>query len=60
MKAKLNDAQRRALVGALYTASQRYRDCERACRNEPGHAPIADQFLKQIEECRELLDIFEE
>jgi hypothetical protein len=60
MQLFLNDEEQSVLIGALYTANEKYRECAKVMRNEPNHERIAAQFEIQIQQVSDLLEKIEE
>lgn len=60
MKIELTEDERLALVGALYSANESYRNCLKRLKECTGHARLEEQFDRQIAECKALIERLEE
>jgi len=52
----LSSNDRRVIVNALYTAQEKYRECAKQLAKETSYDLLVAQFLKQSDECAELIE----
>lgn len=56
------EADLAVIENALYTAIERYRECETIMANQPGteYIRVAEQFGRQVKDCQDLLEKMED